>query len=120
MDLKKLGGALLSVLSTGVTLFKLLTGGVKPSVGDLLKFSLPQILQAVDNAVKYQGLTTKEQVDAWLQTADANFGADPGALDLVADMPAEAEEEMTDGLIQFVRAYAYYKAGVPGYWVAGN
>lgn len=118
MNLGKIGGALLSILSTGIGLFKLLTGGAKPSVGDLLKFSLPQILQAVDNAVTYQGLSTKEQVDAWLSTADANFGADPGALDLVKDMPPEAEEEMTDGLIQFVRAYAYYRAGVPGYKLA--
>ena len=111
----KIGGALLSILSTGIGLFKLITGGKKPSISDLFKFALPSIMEAVDNAVKYQGLTTKEQVDSWLSTVDANLGLEPGALDLVRDMPGEAEEEMTDGLIQFVRAYAYYRTGVPGY-----
>jgi len=111
----KFTGALLSVLSVAGSLFKLITGGTKPGVGDLLKYALPQILTAVDNAVKYQGLSTKEQVDAWLATADASFGSDAGAVDLVKDMPQDKEEEMTDALIQFVRSYAYYRAAVPGY-----
>lgn len=111
----KIGGALLSVLGLAKKAFEFLSGGKKPALGDLLTFAFPQIIAAVDNAVKYQGLTTKEQVDAWLATVDSSFGTDPGAFDLIKDMPQSAEEEMTDGLIKFVQAYAYYRAGVVGY-----
>ncbi len=32
-----------------------------------------------------------------------------------ADMPPAAQEEMFDGLLTFVKVYAYHRAGVPGY-----
>ena len=110
-------GILKGLVSAAATVFSLLHGK-KPSLPELLPGLVTGALQAVDQAMSFGTLTTKDQIDAWLDTFDMTTGADPGALNLAPSMPLDKEEEMLDHLKEAIRAYAYNRAKVAGYVIA--
>lgn len=91
------------------------TNGSKPTLVELLPTVVSAVLPAVDQAIKFQGLDTKEKVDAWIVTLDAATGLDAAALDIVRDLPADKEEQLFDHVLEAARIFAYCKIGVPGY-----
>lgn len=110
------GGIVRGALSFAASLLSAVkSGGTKPTLGELLPVAVSALLPTIDAAIKFQGLNSKEKIDSWLGTLDSLTGADPAALDFIKGMPKEAEEELFDGLLQTARAYAYHRAGVPGY-----
>jgi len=119
MSIFSKAGWLLGIFKVGISVFNLFKGSgeQKPSLTELLPFALTQLIPAVDNAIKYQGLASKEQFDQWLVTLDATTGSDPGAFDFMKSMPPEIEEEMFDALINVARIYGYNRLKVEGYYV---
>jgi len=110
------GSIVFGAIKFGAGIYKMLKGDDKPaSLVEALPLALPQILQGVTAAVAQQGLKTKEQIDAWIGTADSLTGSDPGALDLVPGLPADKEEELFDGILQAAKVIACSAAKVPGY-----
>ena len=110
------GSIIFGAVKFGAGIYKMLKGGDKPaSLVEALPLALPQILSGVQSAVSQQGLHTKEQIDAWIGTADALTGQDPGALDLVPGLPADKEEILFDGILQAAKVIAYHTAKLPGY-----
>jgi len=107
-------GILKGLASAAATVYSLLHGK-KPSLPELLPGLVTTALQAVNDAVSFGNLTTKEQIDSWLDTFDMSTGSEPGALDLAPSMPKDKEEEMLDHLKEAIRAYAYNRAKVAGY-----
>lgn len=91
------------------------SGNGKPSFSELLPTIVGAVLPAVDQAIRFQGLDTKEKVDAWITTLDAATGLDATALDIVKDLPADKEEQLFDHVLEAARIFAYCKIGVPGY-----
>ena len=108
------GSILFNVLKAGAGLY-FSVKGKKPSLTELLPSVMSHILDAVGGVVEARGMTSKDQIDQWLSLVDAQTGSDLGALDLLKDLAPDKEEELFDGLIQVIRVYAYWKAGVPGY-----
>lgn len=91
-------------------------GGAKVDAAQGLPFTISQILPAVERAIRYQGLGTKEKFDQWLELADRAVGEEPGALHLFGDLPAKLEEELSDHVIEIARIYGYHLLKVDGYW----
>jgi len=89
--------------------------GDKPSLADALPFAVGQLLPAIQKAIQYQGLDTKEKFDRWLATVDAGTGSEATAIDLIATLPADKEEAFFDHLIEAGRIYGYHLIGVEGY-----
>lgn len=110
-------GVLKSLLKVGATVVKLFTGQDRVSLMDGLPQVLGQLLPAVDNAIKYKGLDTKEKFDGWLETVDEVTGTDSLAIDVMPSLPADKEEELFDHLKEAARIYGYNKIGVDGYEV---
>ncbi len=104
--------AALGVAANLVTFF---SKNKKPSLTEVIPVLVANLIPAVNDAISYQGLDTKTKIDTWLAKLDEMTGTDPGAVNFDADMPPAAQEEMFDGLLTFVRVYAYHRAGVPGY-----
>lgn len=107
-------GWIKAALLLGINLFGWLKGG-KKTLADALPFAIGQLLPAVENAVKFQKLDTKEKLDAWLEAVDAGTGDDATGVDIIRGLPAAKEEELFDHLIEVARTYGYYLIGVPGY-----
>jgi hypothetical protein len=63
-------------------------------------------------------MDTKEKFDSWLKTVDTYTGNDAAAIDLIPKMPADAEEEFFDHLIEVARIYGYMLLNVEGYHVS--
>lgn len=87
----------------------------RPALADAIPFAVGQMMPAVKQAIRYQGLDTKEKLDAWLDTIDAGTGSDAEAVDVVAKLPADKEEVLFDHLIEAARVYGYHLIGVEGY-----
>lgn len=117
MSIFSKAGWILGIFKVGLSIFKLFKGSDdKPSLTELLPFVLNQLIPAVDNAIKYQGLDTKEKFDQWLTFIDVSTGTDPGAFDFMGSMPPDVEEQMFDHLIETARIYGYNRLKVPGYY----
>lgn len=108
-------GVIKTILSVGVKVLSLFKGGQKPSIGETLSFTLQQLIPAIENAIAYENLDSKEKFDNWLETFDKSTGSDQYAVDLIKGMPKQAEEEFFDGIKQAAKAYGYMKIGVEGY-----
>ena len=80
----------------------------------MLPFVVSQLLPAVEQAIRFQGLNTKEKFDSWLTTLDESTGIEP-PVDLISRLPAEQEEALFDHLLEAARIYGYHLIGVPGY-----
>lgn len=106
-----------SALSVGVQLFKFLKGNKKPTLTDLLPFLLQSLFPAVEEAVQYGQLNTKEKIDSWLETFDNVTGSDVGAIDIVPDLSPELEEQLFDHIKEAVKIFAYCKAKIPGFFI---
>jgi len=113
----KMFGWIKSALSVGVSVVKFLTGVQKPKLTDVIPFVLEKIFPAVERAIAYGSLDTKEKIDTWLEEFDAKTGIEPTAVDIIPDMPPEVEEEFWDKIKEAVQIFAYCKARVPGYFV---
>lgn len=103
----------------GVKIYQMFKGakdaGTPVSIMEGLPFALGQLLPAVDNAIKYGNMTTKEQFDSWLDTIDNMTGEDPGAIDFIKGLPDQQEEIMFDHLKEAARIYGYWRLKLPGY-----
>lgn len=110
---------LFGAVKFGAGIYRLFSGGKVGSIVDVLPLALPKLLEAVTAAIDQQKLTTQEQIDAWIGTADKLTGQDPGALDLVRGLPADKEEILFDAILTAVKVVAYNRVGVPGYVEAG-
>ena len=109
-------GWIKGALSIGVQVYKLLTKSKeKPTFTDVIPFVIEKMFPAVQQAIAYGQLDTKEKIDAWLETFDASTGTDPGAIELIPNMPAEIEEQFFDKIKDALRIYAYCIIKVPGY-----
>lgn len=109
-------GFIKGALSIGVQVFKLFTrSDQKPALTDVIPFVIEKLFPAVQQAIAYGELDTKEKIDAWLETFDASTGTDPGAVELIPNMPAEIEEAFFDKIKDALRIYAYCLIKVPGY-----
>jgi len=109
-------GWLKMAVTVGLKLFSFVTAkGTKPTMVDAIPFAVSQMLPAVQRAIQYQGLDTKEKLDAWLVTIDAGTGSDADAVDIIARLPADKEESFFDHLIEAARIYGYHLIGVEGY-----
>ena len=109
-------GWLKMAVKVGLKIYGFVTApGAKPSLIDALPFAVGQLLPAVQKAIHYQGLNTKEKFDAWLVTVDAGTGSDENAVDFIAGLPADKEEIFFDHLIEAARIYGYNLIGVEGY-----
>jgi len=108
-------GWLKAVVSIGLKIYGYVAKSDKPGLADALPFAVGQMLPAVQKAIEYQGLDTKEKFDAWLATVDAGTGSDEGALDLIVKLPPDKEEEFFDHLVEAARIYGYHLIGVVGY-----
>lgn len=87
----------------------------KPTFTDLVPTMLGSVLPALEQAMKFQNLDTKEKVDSWLTLADLATGVETTAPNLIHDMPRELQEQMFDHVLEAARIYAYCKLGVPGF-----
>lgn len=110
-------GWIKAALGVAMQLWGKFSGGQKVNVLDVIPDVVGRLLPAVQQAVKYQGLNTKDKIDAWLETMDEYTGEDVGAVDLIPEMPAKVEEVFFDHLKEAARCYAYMLAGVEGYKV---
>lgn len=108
-----------AALTVGVKILGLLVSkkdqGQALTLADAFPFAISQLLPAVENAIKYQGLDTKEKLDGWLVTFDMATGEEPTAIDIIHGLPADKEEILFDHAIEIARIYGYYKIGVPGF-----
>jgi hypothetical protein len=109
-------GVLKGLFSVGIAVYGVFKGKEnKPTVMEVLPTVVGQLLPAVQSAIKYQNMTTKAQLDAWLETLDASMGEEAGAVDIIHDMPSNREEELSDHLLAAARIYGYNLLGVEGY-----
>jgi len=108
-------GWLKAAVVIGLKIYGFVSKGDKPSLADALPFAVGQMLPAVQKAIQYQGLDTKEKFDAWLIAVDAGTGSDTTAVDLLVRLPADKEELFFDHLIEAARIYGYHLIGVEGY-----
>ncbi|MHC4645174.1 MAG: hypothetical protein ACYTBJ_06715 [Planctomycetota bacterium] len=108
-------GVFHTLIKYGAPIVQMLLGKEKPSLLDGVGYAAGQIFPAVDNLLKMGKLSTKEQVDQWLDTLDAKTGTDAGAIDIFRDMPQKVEEEFFDHMKEAVRIYAYSRIGVEGF-----
>jgi len=108
-------GWIKAVLAVGVKIYGFLMKDDKPGLAETLPFAVGQILPAVQKAISYQGLNTKEKFDQWLKVIDTGTGVDEGAVDLISGLPAEKEEILFDHLVEIARIYGYHLIGVEGY-----
>ena len=111
-------GWIKTALSYGLQLYGWIKGQpVKPELlAEVLPQAIATLLPMIRNAITYQGLDTREKFDAWLETLDASTGTDPGAIQIIPNMPAKFEEEFFDGLKQAARCYGYMLLKLPGYY----
>lgn len=111
-----LGGILKAVFTTAATVYKAISGDPKPAIEVILPKAASSLFESIMEAGKYQDLSTQEKIDSWLTTMDATFGSEAGALDVINTMPADAEEKLTDHLLEAARVVLYNKAKVAGYY----
>lgn len=108
-------GWLKVIVGVAAKIYGYVKGSRPTTFANVIPFAVSQLLPAVENAIKYQSLDTKEKFDAWLQTLDQTTGSDPGAVDIIERLPADKEEEFFDHLVEAARIYGYHLIGVPGY-----
>lgn len=108
-------GWLKAAVVVGLKIYGFVAGGDKPGLADALPFAVGQMLPAVQKAIQYQGLDTKEKLDVWLATVDTGTGSDINAVDLIIKLPADKEELFFDHLVEAARIYGYHLIGVEGY-----
>jgi len=108
-------GVLRALIGAAGAVIKIFKGGEKPTWAEAMPFVLQQLIPAVQQAVEYQGYNTREKFDAWLSTMDASTGTDPGAIDIIPQLPQDKEEEFFDALKEAARVYGYSLIGVEGY-----
>ena len=80
-----------------------------------LPFSFTQMMSSGERVIGYGGMASKEKFDAWLELADSATGSEKTAIDLFIGLPAKAEEELFDHLIDAARIYGYHLLKLPGY-----
>lgn len=87
----------------------------KPQFQDIWPDATANVMKAVQQAVNYGGLDSKEKLDAWLAQADSTLGNELTAIDVIPGLPPDKEEELSDHLIEAARIYGYMLLGLPGY-----
>lgn len=107
-----------ALFSSAVSLIKTITGETRPTFEVILPKVAGDLFSGIMDASKYQDLSSKEKIDAWLLTLDKSFGSEASALDVVRTLPADKEEELTDHIIEAARVILYMNAKVPGYYQA--
>jgi hypothetical protein len=107
-------GLLQGVVQGAAAVFSLFHGK-KPTLTEILPAVATTVFSVIDQAQSYGNLSTKEQIDSWLDTYDQTTGSEPGAVDLAPSMPKDKEEEMLDHVKEAARLYAYNRAKVAGY-----
>ena len=111
-------GILKGAVNFGLQLFGAIRGSdQKPTLTDLLPAIVGNILPAIDQAITFQNLDTKEKLDAWFGTLDAATGMEATAVDIIKNLPADKEEQFWDHIIEAARIFAYNKIGVEGFKV---
>lgn len=113
-----LGGIILGAFKVATGIYKLLKpapGAPTPAFAEIWPDVTANVMKAVNAAVTYGGIDTKEKLDAYLATADAALGDEPAAIDIVKGLPADKEEQLSDHLIEAARIYGYHLIGVEGY-----
>jgi len=111
-------GILQAAIVLGAKMVQMFTGKTKPSFLDGAGMAVGQLIPAIQQAVNYGGMNTKEKIDSWLDNVDRTTGTDPGAIEMIPGMPPDKEEEFFDHLIGAARLYAYSYAKILGYYVA--
>lgn len=103
-----------AIISTLLNLVKAF--GSKPKISEILALLLTTLPSIVQNVLNVSHLSTKEKFDEALETFDAYTGADPGAIDIIRDMPKEVEEEFLDHFKEMLRILGYNKLKINGYY----
>ncbi len=92
--------------------------GRKAKFTEIILTVFGKITESVLDLVKFGKLSTKEMLDESLTELDLRLGSDPGAIDIVPDLPADKEEELTDHLKEVIRILGYNKLKVAGYYIS--
>jgi hypothetical protein len=89
----------------------------KPKWTEAVPLVISQVLPLVNDAIVYGGMDSKEKFDSWLEGFDRATGSDPGAVNVIHDIPADKLEEFYDHIKEAARIFGYAKLGVPGFTV---
>ena len=92
--------------------------GRKKKFTEIILTVFGKITESVLDLIEFGKLSTKEILDESLTELDLRLGSDPGAIDIVPDLPADKEEELTDHLKEVIRILGYNKLKIAGYYIA--
>lgn len=91
--------------------------GAKPRISEILTMTLTFLPTIVNNILTVSHYSTKEKFDEVLETFDAYTGSDPGAIDIIRDIPSDKEEEFCDHFKECMRILGYHKLKINGYYI---
>ena len=89
----------------------------KAKFSDIIMQLMAKLPEAVLKAIEYGHIDSVAKLDDALAALDAYTGIEPGALDIIKDLPADKEEELFKALGKMVEILAKNKMKVPGYYV---
>lgn len=104
-----------SIFSTAVGLWRFFGG--KPKWSDVVGRVTRDVFDLVDQAITFGNMDNRKKFDDFLQALDLKTGADPGAVDMLKDVPADQEEVFWDHIVEAARVYGYCKLKIPGFFV---
>lgn len=103
------------LLNAAIETAKMIKG--KASFLDIFMSLMTTLPKAIMDAIGYGKLNSVEKLDEALAELDYRTGLDAGALDLIADLPADKEELLFDHLKGMAEILGKHKLKVPGYVV---